>query len=185
MAKTHHNVIVDGLAGSIGHLLTVRHYKAGHTVVGSRPTFSPDREFSPAQRARHQAFREAAAYAIIAKENPLYLRLAEGTSRNSYNRAISDFLHPPKVLVLDLGDWRGGPGHVLRIQALDDVQVCQVTIGITDDVGFLLEHGPARPVGALWWEYTTTATCTGTLRVTASATDLPGHVAQLTKSVSP
>lgn len=182
MAKTKRNIILDGLSGAVGKQLLIRQYRAGHTVVGAPPVFKPDRAFSELQLARQLAFREAAAYAVTAKDNPLYTRKAAGTARNSYNLAISDWLHPPEILALELGDWHGQPGAVIRIQAQDDVQVCLVTISISDPRGALLEQGPARQVDPLWWEYTTTSAASGSLEVLACAQDLPGHVTQLSRS---
>ena len=35
---------------------------------------------------------------------------------------------------------------------------------------------------SLWWEYTTSVAASGSLKVLASAQDLPGHVAQVVKA---
>ena len=83
--------------------------------------------------------------------------------------AIGDYLHPPKILEIDLSGWSGEAGQVLRIRAQDDVQVQQVAMAIADETEKVLEQGQVVEVGALWWEYTTTATASGNARVIVRA----------------
>jgi len=178
MAKVHGNLFLDRLSGSLGDQLVVKKGRGGRTIVCKKPTFREDREFSPAQLARQQAFREAAAYAKEQKRNPLYIEKAQGTGKCSYNVAIGDYLHPPQILEIDLSAWSGEAGQVLRIRARDDVQVKQVTVTVVDESGHVLGQGEAVEVGALWWEYTTTATASGNVKVIVIALDLPGHAAE-------
>ena len=131
--------------------------------------------------ARQQAFREAAAYAKTQKRNPIYIEKAQGTGKCSYNVAIADWLHPPEILEVDLNGWSGEAGQVLRIRAQDNVQVKQVVVAITDEVDNILEQGEAVEVGALWWEYSTTAAASGNANVIVRALDLPGRVTERTE----
>jgi len=178
MAKVKGNLFMARLSGSLGDQLIVKKGRGGRTIICKKPTFQEDREFSPAQLARQQAFREAAAYAKTQKHNPLYIEKAQGTGKCSYNVAIGDYLHPPKILEIDLNAWSGEAGQVLRIRAQDDVQVERVSVVIADEADNVLEQGQAVEVGALWWEYTTIATANGSARVMVSAIDLPGRVTE-------
>jgi hypothetical protein len=178
MAKVSGNLMMAQLSGSLGDQLIVKRGRGGRTIICKKPTFQENREFSPAQLARQQAFREAAAYARTQKGNPLYIEKAQGTGKCSYNVAIGDYLHPPKILEIDLSGWSGEAGQVLRIRAQDDVHVQQVAVTIADETEKVLEQGQALEVGALWWEYTTTTTASGNGRVIVRALDLPGRAAE-------
>ena len=67
---------------------------------------------------------------------------------------------------------------MIRVKALDDVKVKQVTVVITNEQDAEVERGTAAPNGGLWWVYTTTASVSGQPKVTVEAMDLPGNMAQ-------
>jgi catabolite regulation protein CreA len=92
--------------------------------------------------------------------------------------AIADWFHPPEIVEVDLGGWTGKAGETIRVKAVDDVQVKQVTVVITDEADVLLEQGAAVREDALWWEYSTTAEASDNAKVVVAAEDLPGHVAR-------
>lgn len=176
MAKVNGNLFLDRLSGTLGDQLIVKKGRGGRTIICKKPTFRADREFSPAQLARQQAFREAASYAKTQKRNPLYIEMAQGTGKCSYNVAIGDYLHPPEILEVDLRGWINGNGRIIRVRAQDDVQIEGVKVTISDETGALLEEGEAQDMGALWWAYTTEQAALDNLRVTIAVHDLPGHV---------
>lgn len=176
MAKVNGNIFVDRLNGSLGDQFIVKKDRGGRTIVCKKPTFREDREFSPAQLARQQAFREAAAYAKTQKLNPVYIEKAQGTGKCSYNVAIGDWLHPPEILEVDLSAWSNGDSGTIRVRAQDDVKVEGMKVTISDETGTLLEEGEAQDVGVLWWEYTPKQAPVDNMRVTVAARDLPGHV---------
>ena len=62
--------------------------------------------------------------------------------------------------------------------------VSRVWVSIADSSGFVLEHGPAVQGQGLWWQYLTVANAAGPLQVFVSAQDLPGHVTQVSLSIS-
>ena len=181
MATALNNSILQGLRGLLGRQLVLRRDKIGRTIVCAQPRVDPRHKLTDLQKAHHRAFREAARYALAAKDEPAYVRKAAGTPSNSYNVAIADWFHPPEILDVDLGTWTGQPGQVIRIKASDDVLVKEVTVSITDSYGALLEHGSDVQVGDLNWHYTTTTTASGPLKLLVAAQDLPGHVTQLTR----
>lgn len=176
MAKVRSNIIIQGLSGMLGNQLVIKQDKAGRTIVSVRPTFDENREFTEEQKAHQEAFKEATAYAKDAKGEAVYAEKAEGTPMTSYNVAVADWFHPPEITEVDLSAWTGQIGETIRVKAVDDVKVEQVTIVITDEADAVLEQGAATQAVGLWWEYTTTAEASGNPKVVAAAMDLPGHI---------
>lgn len=179
MAKIRKNIIIQGFSGTLGDQLVIKQDKAGRTILAVPPTFDADRTFSEAQQQQHGKFRDASTYAKDAKSEAVYVEKAEGTPMNSYNVAMADWFHAPEVQEIDMEGWGGPAGGVIRVKAVDDVQVTQVTVLITDPGGAVLEQGAATLGDGGWWSYTTQTAISGSPRVVASARDLPGNVAQL------
>lgn len=179
MAKVRKNLIIQGLSGSLGEQLVIRHDKAGRTIVAVSPSFDPNRTFSEAQLQTQERFRQASAYAKDAREEDVYVEKAEGTPQTPYNVAMADWFHAPEILEIDVSGWNGAVGEVIRVKASDDVEVTQVSLVITDAQGVVIEQGGAVREGGLWWQYTTTQPASGTPRVVASARDLPGNITNL------
>ena len=179
MAKVRNNIIIQGLSGSLGEQLVIKQDKSGRTIVAVPPTYDENRTFSEAQQAQHGKFREAATYAKDAKTQEAYQVKAEGTPQTPYNVAMADWFHAPEVQEIDMENWNGAVGDIIRIKAVDDVQVTQVTVLITEQSGTVLEQGAATNAGSGWWTYTTQTAVSGSPRVVASARDLPGHIAEL------
>jgi hypothetical protein len=178
MAKVRNNIVIKGLSGSLGDQLVIKQDKAGRTIVAMKPEFDPNRTFSEAQKAVHESFREATAYAKTVKTEAAYVSKAEGTPQSPYNMAVADWFHAPEILDVDATAWHGAVGQVIRVKAMDDVQVTQVNVVITDNAGAVLEQGQAVRADGLWWQYTTTATAADNPRIVATARDLPGHIAE-------
>jgi hypothetical protein len=170
---------MQGLTGLLGDQLLIRTDKAGRTIVGVKPTYSENREFTEGQIAHHEAFREALRYAKTAKDLDIYKQRAQGTPQNAYNVAVADWFKAPEVKELDLAGWNGKQGRTIRVRATDDVKVQKVQVAIFDANGNILEEGPAQPVDELWWAYTTTQGGSAT-RLVATAHDLPGHTGEKT-----
>jgi hypothetical protein len=181
MAKVRNNVIIRGLSGSLGDQVVIKVDKAKRTIVGNKPVFPEDREFSLAQLAHQEKFREAALYAKDAKDLEVYVKRAEGTPMYSYNIALADYLQPPEIKEIDLSAWTGSPGETIRIQAVDDVEVKMVKVVITDANDVVLEQGPAVKEEGGWWTYQTTVSVSDNPKVVAIAEDLPGHTVSMTQ----
>jgi hypothetical protein len=147
MAKVTRNIVMSGLSGSLGKDLVVRQMRDGRTIVSAKPDFS-NRQFSEGQLNHQSRVEQAASYAKVAsKDNPIYAKLAAGTSKNAYNIAFRDWLKPPVVRRIEWHD-----GHI-RVSATDDVLVTGVTVRILDDQGRCLEQGEAELVLGVWWDY--------------------------------
>jgi hypothetical protein len=178
MAKVNNNIFIRGLSGKLGDQFIVKTDKGGRTIVSAKPIFNDAREFSPAQLAQQQAFREAAAYAKEKKGEEIYITKANGGAKSPYNIAVADWFNRPEILEVDMSGWTNGSGGVIRVRAQDDVRVEEVKVTIADENGTLLEEGQAQDVGALWWEYNTAQAFAMNLFVTVAAKDLPGHVTE-------
>ena len=180
MAKIVNNIITEGLSGTLGGKLVFRTGKAGQTIVGTKPASDPDREFNPAQKAHQEAFRQAAAYAKVARTEDIYAAKAEGTAKSAYNVAMADWFNKPQIIELDVKDWNGGAGQPIRIKATDDVQVARVSVVISDGNGTVYEQGIAHPLDGLWWSYVTTTPTNGNRLLSVTAQDRPGNRVQTT-----
>ena len=146
MARVRKNLAMQGLTGKLGDQFVIRTDKAGRTIVGTKPTFSEGRQFSDAQVTHHEEFREAVAYAKSAKDLDIYVQKAGGTPQNAYNVAVADWFNKPEIKELDVTGWNGAPGGTIRVRAMDDVQVAQVNVVITDSTGAVQEQGhPPAP----------------------------------------
>lgn len=188
MSKVKDNIITEGLSGRLGKSrLIFRTGKNGKTSVALRSPASEDRVFNEAQQAQQEAFAQATQYAVLAKDNPIYVNLAQETDASAYNLAVADWFRKPKVLDLNTDGWTGGIGHTIRVKATDDTKVTRVQVTIHQD-GNVLEAGEAVPSSAdgLLWTYVTTTNLTGTpnLQLDANAFDLPGNTGQMSITVS-
>jgi hypothetical protein len=184
MAKVRKNVIVRGLSGSFGDQMVLKIDKAGRTIVSNKPEFNENRVFTPAQQVQQERFREAAIYARDAREQEVYIQRAEGTPMTPANIAMADWFHAPEIKEINLSAWTGEIGQVIWIQALDDVEVQQVSVVIADENDVVLEQGLAGKEDGSWWTYKTTATASGNPKILVAARDLPGHITQMTKNLN-
>ena len=170
MARIRTNVIVEGLSGKLGDQLVFRHLRDGRTIVCVKPDFSR-RVLSKDQKAHHERFRAAAAYARGASINqPIYAKLAAGTMKNAYNLALGDWFHPPVIHGIQKRN-----GKIL-VQASDDVCVAGLRVMIVDGAGSVLEQGDAIQLEGDLWEYPPIAEG----KVIAEARDLAGNVVRKT-----
>jgi hypothetical protein len=179
MAQVRNNIIIQGLSGSLGSQLVIKQDKAGRTIVAVPPTIDPNRVYTADELMRQEKFRDAAVYAKGAKSQPVYAEKAEGTPMTPYNVAIADWFHAPEIMEINVDGWSGGVGQLIRIQAVDNVEVTQVNVVITDNLDVVLEQGAAMRAEGAWWEYTTTATSPNNAKVVVTALDLPGHIATM------
>ncbi|HJR79232.1 MAG TPA: hypothetical protein VJ821_04100 [Anaerolineales bacterium] len=180
MAKASNNILLQGLTGSLGGQLVLRRGRRGQTIVSAKPVFGPDRQFSAAQKAHQQAFREASAYARVASDDAFYRLKSQQRDQSAYNAAIADWFHPPQIVEVDVTHWSGQAGETIRVKAVDDTQVIQVSLVITDESGQVLEQGTADPGDGFWWSYVTTAQANGKRCLQVTAQDRPGNQAQHT-----
>jgi hypothetical protein len=178
MAEVFNNIFVRGLTGAVGDQFVIRRTRSGKTIIANKPRFDKNREFTPAQKAHQNAFREAARYAKAAQTRPFYIEKAKAANSTSYNMAVADWFGKPEVLAIDASGWTGESGQTIRIEAQDDTKVTRVTVVIHNN-GSILEQGEAVPSetdGSLW-TYITTSQMTPArgILLDANAYDLPGN----------
>lgn len=165
MAKVKRNLILQGISGAIDKTLVFRQMRDGTTILSAAPDFSK-RVFSKGQLTHQSRFQQASAYArLAAKTNPVYAKLAKGTTKTAYNIALSDWFNPP---IIDLVKWEEGR---IRIWASDNVLVTKILVTVMDEQEKVLEQGQARQINETIWEYTAQATG----RVIVEVWDLPGN----------
>ena len=167
MAKVTKNMILSGLSGSLGPDHYARTTKDGRTIISKKPDFG-NRQFSEAQLSVQNRTKQVAAYAKVAsKENPIYAKKAAGTSKNAYHIAFRDWRRPPVIHTMDV-DFDG----LIRVDAMDDVQVTKVVITVLDQEGKTLEQGEAKLTLGVWWDYRPA----NHRRIQVEAWDLAGNV---------
>lgn len=155
-----------GLSGKTGGLILAQ--TTDGTTLVSRAHDQGSYKFTNGQKEHQQRLQKAASYArFAAKAQPIYARLAKGTTRTAYSVAMSDWFNPPVIHEVQCRD------NKIRVRASDNVLVTKVVIKIRDQKGRLLEAGEARKRAHDWWEYVPHTT--GQI-LTAEAWDLPGNV---------
>jgi hypothetical protein len=180
MAKMKLDPLFLELSGTMGNFV-YRRSRRGEVVVARRPLKSRT-EPSEAQKAHRERFSQAVAYARYALKNEelsaLYEIVGMEKQISAFNAAVTDFLHPPAVVRLDLSEYRGQPGQTISFRALDDVAVVSARVAIMEADGHTLESGEALETepGSGAWVYTAAGSIPAGTRVEVrvTATDRPG-----------
>jgi hypothetical protein len=182
--KQERNVIMHGASGGFMDQIVFRN-RAGKTVLCAPPLLDKDRKPTADQLAIQEEFKEAVSYASGAIKDlgtkAAYAAKAE-PGQSAYNVAFADFFNEPEVNSINKDNYLGGIGNTLTIKAKDDFKVTEVKVVITGADGSVIEQEAAVLQDNGEWLYTTTqanATLAGT-KITATATDLPGHTGSLT-----
>jgi hypothetical protein len=158
MSDVELNETINGYRGSIGKLV-FKKYK-GRTIVGRKVKSSkPPTEGQLAQRAE---FTEAAAFATSVEANPALLAFYEpiAEQRDLTVRAVAmgDYLKKPVIKPLDLDNYKGHIGDLIKIRAIDNNGLADLDVIILDQDGIPLESGKAIEEGTRSgkWIYTAT-----------------------------
>jgi len=108
-----------------------------------------------------------------------YQKAATG-GQTAFNAAFQDAARPPRILEINMGQYRGLVGNVIRFRVKDVVRVESVKVTILSAAGAELEQGDAVPDVGNYWKYTATAANAAVLgtRILITATDLPGNVTE-------
>ena len=183
MAKVKLNPILEQLRGKVGDLVFKRF---GDEIIISRTPDMEGREWSEAQLAARERFRQASVYGKMVMADPdtkaVYEEAAQRRGQPMFSLTIADFLNAPSIDEVDVSEYGGAQGDIVRIQAHDDFEVTQVRVSITDSEGNVLESGDAV-VSQGFWTYTApTDVPTGTsVRISVTALDRPGSVVESTE----
>ena len=65
----------------------------------------------------------------------VYEELAEDKRKYPMNVAVADFFHAPEIKEVNLEEYNGKTGDMVRVTARDDVQVTRVAVLISDEAG--------------------------------------------------
>jgi hypothetical protein len=173
------NSVMRGASGALGDELVFRQ-RAGRTVISlpaARRADNPTEE----QLAYRERFRQSIIYARTAIADPgrkaIYQAIAE-QGASAFNMAFRDRFKAPVITGIDIGNYSGSPGDLIRVGAVDDFRVETVRVTILNAAGTVMEEGPAvvSPEGT--WMYTATvanATPAGG-KMVVEASDLAGNV---------
>lgn len=182
MAKVGDNIVTTGLSGKLGDLIVFR-IRGGKTYVSKAPRERTG-EPSEAQKLHQAKFQEAVLYARGAIADPAtkaaYEASAEG-GQNAYNVAVADFFNAPHIDEIDVSNYTGQPGSFIRIRAVDDFNVAEVTVTIQSGDGSEVESGAAQSsIGDIWWHYTATANNESLEgdKIIIRVSDVPGNITE-------
>ena len=179
MAKVRLNPILEQLRGQVGDLVFKRY---GERVIISRKPDMEGQEWSEAQTAHRERFRQATIYGKMVMADPqakaIYEEAARAKGKPVFSLTVADFFNAPSVDEVDLSEYTGAVGDAIVIQAHDDFDVSGVSVSLTGVDGNAIESGEAveTPAGSGRWVYAATAAApTGTtVRIAVTAMDRPG-----------
>jgi hypothetical protein len=176
MAFSKNNPITQGLSGKFGDQIIFRQ-RAGMTIAAEAPGPST-KPRSAAQLQGQEKFQEAVVYGKWAKSDPEASKIYDVPDRAAYHVALADFMCAPDIENIDIGDYTGQPGEVIRIRVTDNFKVDTVHLSIHNDDGSLVEEGNATSENGQDWLYTTTAINPILMgdKITVRAMDLPANL---------
>ena len=101
MAKVKLNPIFEEIQGQVGNNMVLRRTYEGNLSLMKKPDMS-NVEWSEAQAAHRQRFKEAVAYAHAAMANPqaraVYEKAGAEKRKRPFHLAISDYFHGRNLL---------------------------------------------------------------------------------------
>ncbi|ADQ80641.1 hypothetical protein Palpr_2509 [Paludibacter propionicigenes WB4] len=187
MARSKSNIVIEGLSGKIGNLVFRRRKKDGKVFVSAAP--SPHKVApTEAKKKVNDRFQQAVMYGKSVVANPdlksLYAQKTSG-GQTAFNVAVADYLNAPTIEEIDLSNYTGQVGSVIRVKATDNFKVARVLVTIKGANGVLLESDEAVEdiENEFYWTYTATEqnSLPGGTRVTVIASDLPQNKTTLEK----
>jgi len=178
MARVDNNIMTRFSSGAIGKQLVLRN-RGNDSFLSNRPKRKKRRKKTPKQIEVRLKFREAAKYATGVSNDPL-LRLDYEAKvlpgQTAYNVAFADAFMPPELSALKTSGYKGMPGNILTVRALDNFKVESVSFEIIGADDTEIETGLATPdENSLDWNYTVKTqndSLPGTL-IRVTATDRP------------
>lgn len=182
MAKLNYNVVMHGVSGRVGDLLTFiqRH---GKTYIG-KIRQKGDGVLSDKQLAVQEKFKAALRYAKGVLNDPQKLALYKENAEpgvTPFNLALGDFMSVPEINGFDTTLYTGAIGGIISVLATDDTQVTEVKVRITSAAGVMLEEGLAV-LNPETQTFDYAATVANGVRagskIRAFAKDIPGNVGE-------
>lgn len=168
MAKIRNDLILQRLGRADEHPLNAQPNAAG------RPKL-----VIPLTEAERRALIPAVEGAVLTEEKSYQSQTTEKSdamARPEFSVQSADVYRGAEIGEVDLSDWHGDAGQMIRVHA---PAAPQVTVVITDGDGLALEQGEAaRGLGGLW-TYTTLAIATDGPQVIVTARVLPPHLTEV------
>jgi hypothetical protein len=186
MSDVELNETINGYRGSIGKLV-FKKYKGRTIVCRKGVSNKPPTEGQLAQRAE---FTEASSFADSVEADPALLAFYEpiADQRELTVRAVAmgDYLKKPTIKPLNLSNYKGRIGDVIKIRATDDIGLADLNVEIVAQDGTHIESGKAVEQGVRSgkWIYTATAQVNiGTdVFIEAKGVDHAGNETQITEN---
>lgn len=180
MATVKKNIITQGLSGTLGGTIVFRQV-GDRTIVSTAPAHNTNPPTAK-QLAHRQRFQEASVYAKAQLQDPdikaEYEAIGQNRNISAYAVAVADFMQGPDIQEIDLSDYSGDPGDMIRVRVTDGFKVETVRVIITNGDGSQVEAGNAvQQQNAVDWVYTATtrnASLNGD-KITIQALDMPGN----------
>jgi hypothetical protein len=183
MAIVNDNIITRFQRGRFGDII--------YRVVGSLSISSkaPDYskiKWSEAQKANRMRFRDGMAFAWKAFEDPekeKYYQNKAGAGQHKFNMAVADYMVKPKINEVDIDNYKGAEGNLIRVDASDNYKVAGVIVMILNAAGLMIESGMAVEYpysGCGEWIYKTMESNPEWQggKVVVRVTDSPGNIVQ-------
>jgi len=151
MATIQNELVVVGLSGIMGRQLAIHRNHAGEPEICASTSPLNSNGHCDAPDGHHRQLYKALLYARTAPAVP-YSEL-----RN--HAVLADVIHPPEIHSIDISNYSGQAGDIIRITAGDDIYVPSVGLLIVTDAGVLVEKGAAvvSDQYPFLWTYVATA----------------------------
>jgi hypothetical protein len=179
VAKHYSNILVLGPNGVLEEQPLNHKTRSGKTIITTAARFDDRRDSMETNKTDPAAVGKATTYANFAQTQEVYLKKAKGSGVSAYYIAIADWFEGPKVREINLDDWTGESGQIIRVKARDNVKVARVSVIIRNAQDEVVEMGEAAQSapGSPWWIYMTRSLVSTTPfpSVEATAYDLPGN----------
>jgi hypothetical protein len=187
MSVVRNNHLLVGASGALGKNVVYKQWR-GRVVMANMP--KKRKGSSEKQIQQQDRFKAAVTFAKRAIAHPQWKAMYEKGINEKENKfsanavALSDYLNPPTIGEINVLNYTGAPGELIRIRAWDDFRVASVHVTITRN-NVVIEEGKALPRGkkGLWRLMTTVRneSAPGTV-ITVVANDMAGN--STTKTVT-
>jgi len=173
------NSVMRGASGALGDELVFRQ-RAGKTVICLPPVPRIDNPTGE-QLEMRERFSQSTLYARTAIADPQRKAVYQAVAKpgaSAFNMAFRDRFKPPVITAIDIGNYSGSPGDIIRIEAVDDFRVENVQVTILNAAAIILEEGTATITPEGTWLYTATVANVTPVggKVLVQVSDLAGNV---------
>lgn len=172
MAQLRKRHVLQGVTRRVGEHLRLDRQEDGTTRV--QATNEGGLLASP----HWETFREAVAYGLQNQGDVTYQAIAAARHTSPFKVATADFLHVPEIDAVDVSDYHGQVGDVIRVSAHDDVMIAEVGVLIVDPQNRPIEMGKATQYGAEWVYCAQNTARAHHVRIIVDAADLPGNLGE-------